>query len=165
MAPEYWYPVVDSERLTVLTAVHLSFQAHGQNQVFSYQLNEFRAQFLKVINVNWRFYVVRGKVNRAGVVGQNSVFLFEEKLSNFLMSLESAINHYRDNHSDMTCGRLRKHQACIPFQIFQRCDMMVERIVIEIVNTLVAFTLEKNVQAIDLVYENQRELKQAFNIL
>jgi hypothetical protein len=165
VAPEYWYPVVDQQRLTIFSAVHLAFVAEGIGKEFSMVLNDFRAHFLKVIKVNWRFYVVRGKINKVGEVGQRAVFTFSEKLSNFLMSLESAIEHYRDNHSDMTCGRLRKHQTCVPFQIFQRCDVMVERIVTEIVNTLVTFALEKKVTSIDSVYENQFELKQAFNLL
>jgi hypothetical protein len=165
VAPEYWYPVIDRERLTVFTAVHLAFRRAGEGEGFSAILNEFRAHFLKVIKVNWRFYVVRGKVNKAGEVGQSSVFSFAEKLTHFLSSLTSAINHYRDNHSDMTCGRLRKYQTCVLFQIFQRCDPMVERIVVEIVNTLVLFALENNIETIDNIYPDQEKLKRAFNLL
>ena len=130
--------------------------------MFADELNQFRAHFLKVIKVNWRFYVVRGKVNKPGDVGQRTVFSFEEKLSNFLFSLESALNHYRDNHSDLTCGRLRKHQRCVPFQIFQHCHPMVERIVIEVVDILVGFMLEKSLETLDSVYDFE-ELKQVFN--
>ncbi len=134
---KFWSPIVDPERLTLFTAVHFAFVTRGSGETFSDVLNDFRAHFLKVIKVNWLFYVVRGRENKVRNAGQRSVLSFEEKLSNFLFSLKSALNHYRDNHSDMTCGRLRTAPRCIPFQIFQRCDPMVERIVIEILNTFV----------------------------
>ena len=164
--PKYWNPRVDLQRLSPLMAFHLSVQRSSnlpENADIHVVLDEFRAHLAKMLSVNFRFYVMEGKINKMDDVGQEAVHYRIDKFSNYFQSVKSALNHYRDVHSDMTCGRLRRGLVCTPFRVFQNCDARVEQILRRHILIFLRFVMgDENLANIENVYPNQARINAHF---
>jgi hypothetical protein len=164
--PKYWNPRVDLQRLSPLMAFHLSVQRSSnlpENADIHVVLDEFRAHLAKMLSVNFRFYVMEGKINKMDDVGQEAVLYRIDKFSNYFQSVKSALSHYRDVHSDMTCGRLRRGLVCTPFRVFQNCDARVEQILRRHILIFLRFVMgDENLTNIENVYPNQARINAHF---
>ncbi len=169
VAPKYWHPRIEIASLSPLAAFHYLMQRSGDvpaNADIRLVLEEFRAHYAKTLAVNFRFYIVEGKVNKANDVGQDAVLFRIDKFANYMHSITSSLNHYRGNHSDMSCGRLRRGLVCTPFRLFQNCDARVEQIVKANLQIFLKFVL-RNEDLIDIeaIFPDQAALNTSFGFI
>jgi hypothetical protein len=166
VSPKFWHPRVRPAALSLLAAFHHAMQLAASdpaNEEIREVLNEFRAHFAKMLSVNFRFYVVEGKINKADDVGQHFVLSRIDRFAHFVESVKSALNHYRGIHSDMTCGRLRKNLVCVPFRLFQNCDPRVQQILKAKVEIFLLLVMEDELLLdIDVLYADQAKLNVRF---
>lgn len=188
IAPMYWNYVVDRDRpLSVLDAFHLRFSAdvdrvrggtwrqQGPVQAGAAPsparvaeaadiLDEFRAHSLRNVEKNFLFYVVRGRQNKVDGVGYNKIPNLAERESNWFDALMSTLRHYRDDHRDRTCGRLRKNQQCVPFRKLQECPPVVEEVLRHELLVLVSFigAVQGRVTSVTAPFPDQAALRAHF---
>jgi hypothetical protein len=165
--PTHWFPTVDQQSLSVLGAFHCSMLDAAtllENGIDRALLNRFRAHYLRNFASNFKFYIVRGKVNCHDRVGQRTVPNREERVANFLMAMQSCESHYRGVHSDQTCGRLRKNQVCVPFALFQDCPTYVVQPLLANISKVIEFVFLHNAGDIQSPYWDQDTLRQHFQL-
>lgn len=164
---KYWTPAIQQDNLSVLDAFHLSIQRENPPDTpFTAELDAFRAHFLRNVVSNFKFYIIKGKINRTDDMGQDGVPLYAERVSNFVRSLDAAFQHYNGVHSVRTCGRLRKGLVCTPFKLLSACDPTVERVLKSKVRLLCAFvvTLADPLRSITNPFHPQDLLRRSFQL-
>jgi hypothetical protein len=165
--PNHWYPNIDADNLSILGAFHCSMLAAATllvNENEQDLSNRFRAHYLRNFASNFKFYVVRGKVNSLDRVGQRTIPRREERVANFLMAMRSCELHYRGDHSDLTCGRLRKNQVCVPFALLQQCSISVVQPLLTNVNKVIEFVFVHGVVDVQSPYRDQHALREHFGL-
>lgn len=170
--PMFWKPRVKKNSLSVVDAFHC-YMKEREEEYHSDQgkveINEYRAHFLKVFAVNFKFYVVDGKENKQGAPGQIPVHYPVLRISNFLSSLQGALKHYSGYHNEQTCGLLRRGKLCTPFKVFAVCEEQVKPVVQEAVNRLSIYVLQnaKHIaeSALSSPDPDQQRLRNHFSLL
>lgn len=129
-------------------------------------LNAFRAHLGKHFVTNFKFYVLKGKVNKFQNVGQNQVVLSIDRCSNFSFAMSAAFDHYQGIHSVNTCGRLRKGLNCNPFKLIQTCHQVVQRALRDAVTRVCSFVLTQNatISSLESSFSDQEALVAHFGI-
>jgi hypothetical protein len=108
---------------------------------------------------------VHRKVNKDEEVGQWNVPNRADQIANWYNAMQSTLNHYRDDHRDKFCGRLRKGQVCVPFRVFAACNARIEQKLVAAVDRLVEFVFHHdNVTSLTLPYNPREQLIQWFQI-
>jgi len=165
---EYWRWEAGVAPYSLLSAFHLAMTRTAQepaNLAFSIDVNDFRAHLLRMMRVNFVFYVIEGKVNRGDGPGQLHAAQPALRVANFMASCTAALNHYDDLHDRQTCGRLRKNQACVAFRYFNQCPQPVRLLVRHYVMQVIDCVTRAPAGApIDLPYHDQDLLRQRFGL-
>jgi hypothetical protein len=155
---KFWAPLIIVQILSVLDAMHLSFRQaiesvpNGPTAVhIRFELNRFRAHLLSHAETNGRRYLFQGKVNLVGEHG--SVVTQRRRLreATFGIAMQATMQHYDNIHSNLYCGKLRKGQACVPFQTWEDCSDAVRPMVQTQVVRLCIFVIDRG--------ENDRVMK------
>lgn len=74
--------------------------------------------------------------------------------------------HYRGQHNNLYCGRLRSDAGiCVPFALLQECDDAVDRHLHAALELVVDFaTVHEDVVVLDLPYADQAALRAHFRL-
>lgn len=164
---EYWQWNPGVAPYSLMSAFHLALVRTAQqpaNAAFANDLQDFRAHVLRMMHVNYTFYVTHGKVNRSDGPGQHRNVPPMARAGHFMMSCHAALNHYDNIHDHQTCGRLRKNQACAPFREFAQCPDNVRLVVRHYVNQTIFCVSESPLTPIDQQYPDQELLRQRFGL-
>lgn len=164
---QYWdWVVEDTATLSVMSAFHLAMtqRAAVQPHAIASDLNNFRAHLLRVFHVNYDYYMTQGKVNRVNGPGQIHVALPATRVANFMQSCRAALDHYDGIHDQLTCGRLRKGQPCVPFTVFANCAGQVRDDVRQLLMLVVESVLDHPRIHIDQPYPDQDHLRTRFGL-
>jgi hypothetical protein len=173
---KFWAPLIIVQILSVLDAMHLSFRQAIDNVPngptaahVRFELNRFRAHLLSHAETNGRRYLFQGKVNLVGEHG--SVVTQRRRLreATFGIAMQATMQHYDDIHSNLYCGKLRKGQACVPFQTWDDCSDAVRPIVQTQVVRLCIFVIERGendrvMKVEDPFLGSQQELRMHFGL-
>jgi hypothetical protein len=158
IAAKFWAPVIVALLLSVLDALHLSFRhaavnfADGPAAVHvRMELNRFRAHLLSHALTNGRRYLFQGKINMVGEQGNVVTQSRRLREMTFGTAMLSTLQHYNDDHNVLYCGKLRKGQACVPFQTWSDCGDAVRPIVERQIHLLITFVIRRG--------ENDRVVK------
>lgn len=150
IAAKFWAPIIVVQILSVLDALHLSFRQAAVNFPdgptavhVRFELNRFRAHLLSHAETNSRRYLFQGKINMVGQ--QGNVVTQERRLREmtFGTAMLSSMDHYDDIHDVLYCGKVRKGQACVPFQTWVNCGDAVRPIVHRQINLLITFVIRR----------------------
>ena len=133
---QFWAPLVIMQILSVLDAMHLSFRQaidnvpNGPTAVHvRFELNRFRAHLLSHTHANGHRYLFQGKINLVGEHGSVVTQRRNLRESTFCLAMQTTMQHYDNVHHILYCGKLRKGQACVPFQTWVDCSDTVRPIV------------------------------------
>jgi hypothetical protein len=155
---QFWDPLVIMQILSVLDAMHLSFRQaidsvpNGPTAVHvRFELNRFRAHLLSHAQTNGHRYLFQGKVNFPGEQGSFVTQRRRLREGTFGIAMQAAMQHYDNIHHNLYCGKLRKGQACLPFQTWADCSDTVRPIVQTQIGQLCIFVIERG--------ENDRIMK------
>jgi hypothetical protein len=155
---QFWAPFVIMQILSVLDAMHLSFRQainnvpNGPTAVHvRFELNRFRAHLLSHAQTNGHRYLFQGKVNYPGEQGSFVTQRRRLREGTFGIAMQATMQHYDNIHHNLYCGKLRKGQACLPFQTWADCSDTVRPIVQTQIGQLCIFVIERG--------ENDRIMK------
>ncbi|MEZ0208941.1 MAG: hypothetical protein ACAH17_02075 [Candidatus Paceibacterota bacterium] len=164
---QYWDWVLgDAAALSIMSAFHLAMMQRAalQPAPVAADLNNFRAHLLRAFHVNYDWNITQGKLNRANGPGQLRVLLHTDCVAHFMHSCRAALDHYDGIHDNMTCGRLRKGQPCVPFTVFANCAGQVRIDVRCLVMRVVVSVSDHPLIRIDQCYPDQAGLRARFGL-
>jgi hypothetical protein len=173
---QFWAPLVILQILSVLDAMHLSFRQaidnvpNGPTAVHvRFELNRFRAHLLSHAQTNGHRYLFQGKVNFPGEQGSFVTPRRRLREGTFGIAMQATMQHYDNIHHNLYCGKLRKGQACVPFQTWNDCSDAVRPIVQTQVVQLITFVIRRGendrvVKVEDPFLGSQQELRMHFQL-
>lgn len=179
--PRFWYPSENAESLSIMSAFHFAMRgdieslkaldlervANGMGRIHDdvcNDLDSYRAHLARAFSTNWKFYVIKGKVNRPDV-GQRQVIYLIDQVSNFVHAMNATFDHYHGHHNRNTCGRLRKGQVCNPFKLLSSCSVQVMTTLHSKVQLVLRFILQNpGTLTIETPFPNQLALRQHFSL-
>jgi len=140
------------------TAAHIKFE-----------LNRFRAHLLSHTETNgWRD-LFQGKINLVGEQGSVVTQRRALREGTFGIVMMATIQLYIDVHHNLYCGKIRKGQACVPFQMWDDCSDAVRPIVESQIRQLVSSVIRRGdndrvVKVEDSFLGSQQELRTHFQL-
>ncbi len=173
---KFWAPLIIVQILSVLDAMHLSFRQAIDNVPngptaahIKFELNRFRAHLLSHAETNGRRYLFQGKINLVGQQGSVVTPRRALREGTFGIAMLATIQHYSDIHHNLYCGKIRKGQACIPFQTWNDCSDAVRPIVEAQIRQLISFVLRRGdndrvVKLEEPFLGSQQELRTHFQV-
>jgi hypothetical protein len=173
---QFWAPLIIVQILSVLDAMHLSFRQAIDNvpngptaMHIRFELNRFRAHLLSHVQTNGRRYLFQGKVNYPGEQGSFVTPRRRLREGTFGVAMQATMQHYNNIHHNLYCGKLRKGQACVPFQTWNDCSDAVRPMVEAQIRLLITFVIRRGehdrvVKVEDPFLGSQQELRMHFQL-
>ncbi len=116
-----------------------------------------------------RRYLFQGKVNFPGEQGSFVTQRRRLREATFGIAMQATIQHYDNIHHILYCGKLRKGQACVPFQTWDDCSDAVRPLVQTQIAQLITFVLRRGdndriLKVEDPFLGSQQELRMHFRL-